>query len=99
MDYLGSAKVLWETIKPEEIVDAEQMCLYELFSLAFTGKTHNDTDNPIIIAIERLWKNEDKGILNNVIKDYREQIYKMTSPQVYFWGEISCAVARRIGDA
>lgn len=38
MDNFGSAKVLWQQVNPKDIIDEAQKCLYEVFSLAFTGK-------------------------------------------------------------
>ena len=44
MDNFGSAKVLWQQVNPEDIKDDSQKCLYEVFSLAFTGKKQCDND-------------------------------------------------------
>ena len=43
MDNFGSAKVLWQEVELNQIIDDAQECLYEVFSLAFKGKTSKRT--------------------------------------------------------
>lgn len=99
MDNLGSAKVLWQEVKSEEIVDLNKKHLYDVFSLAFEGVEHKNIDNTILQAIELFWKNANNEIFNSSIEEYRENIFKTDSPQELFWGEITCAVAKKIGEA
>ena len=98
MDNFGSAKVLWQEVELNQIIDDAQECLYEVFSLAFKGKTSKRTDFAIIHAIELFWENGDKDSLEQVIKEYREEIFKTDSPQTWFWGEIACAVVKIMAD-
>ncbi len=99
MDDFGSAKVLWQQVNPEDIMDAAQKCLYEVFSLVFTGKRHENDDNTIAQAIELFWESADKNAFDEVISEYREDIFKTYSPQNWFWGEVVCAVSKLIGKA
>lgn len=99
MDNFGSAKVLWQQVNPKDIIDEAQKCLYEVFSLAFTGKIHRDNDNAIVKAIELFWKSADKKAFDEIIGEYRENIFKTNLPQKWFWGEIACAVTKLIGNA
>lgn len=99
MDNFGSAKVLWQQVNPEDIKDDAQKCLYEVFSLAFTGKKQCDNDCAIVKAIELFWKSADKKAFDEIISGYRETIFETNSPQKWFWGEIVCAVSKLIGNA
>ena len=98
MDNFGSAKVLWQEVNPTEITNEAQKCLYELFSLTFTGKKLDGT-NAVVLAIERFWENADKVVFNEIINEYRQSVFETDSPQTWFWGEIVCAVSKIIGDA
>ena len=99
MDSFGSAKVLWQEISPEEITDEAQKCLYEVFSLTFTGKKNDGTNDVIVLAIKRFWENADKDSFNKTINEYRQSVFETDSPQTWFWGEIVCAVSKIIADA
>lgn len=99
MDSFGSAKVLWQEVNPEEITNEAQKCLYEVFSLTFTGKKFDGTNNVIVLAIERFWENADKDAFNKTISEYRRSFFKTDSAQTWFWGEIVCAVSKIIGNA
>ena len=98
MDNFGSAKVLWQKADLNQINDNAQECLYEVFSLAFTGRINRKTDFTLIKAIESFWKNGIRDSLKKAIREYREEILKTDSPQSWFWGEITCAVANIIAD-
>lgn len=97
MNNYGSAKVLWQNVDASQITDDSQKCLFEVFSLAFTGRKKRDTGFEIIQAIELFWRNGDKEELLRSIKEYRENVFSSDSPQTWFWGEITCAVTRIIG--
>ena len=99
MNNFGSAKVLWKEVNINQIVDDSQECLYELFSLAFTGKTMRNSNFTIVQAIVKFWKDGNKNELLQIVKEYREYIYASYSPQTWFWGEIVCAVTKVISNA
>ena len=83
MDNFGSAKVLWQEVNPTEITNEAQKCLYELFSLTFTGKKLDGT-NAVVLAIERFWENADKVAFNEIINEYRQSVFETDSPQTWF---------------
>lgn len=99
MDSFGSAKVLWGSIDSSVIFDEHQRELYELFSLAFAGRADEKHDGVIIQSIRLFWESGDKRKLDNSISEYRETIFKTDSPQVWFWGEITCAIAKIMGNS
>lgn len=94
MDNFGSAKVLWQEVDTDQIIDEAQECLYEVFSLAFIGTTKGNTNSIIAKSIIAFWENSDKGALLQAIKVYREYIFNSHSPQTWFWGEIVCAITK-----
>lgn len=99
MDNFGSAKVLWKSVKLEELTDDFQNCLYDVFSLAFMGKISRNRNSIISHAIILFWKNGDKETLLHTINGFRDNFLEIDSPQTWFWGEITCAVAKLIGDS
>lgn len=99
MDNFGSAKVLWQEVNTDQIMDSAQECLYEVFSLVFSGKIKLNTNFAIVQAIVTFWKDGKKDALLQVIKEYRECIFDSYLPQRWFWGEIVCAVTKVISDA
>lgn len=99
MDNFGSAKVLWQEVNMDQIMDEAQECLYEVFSLAFTGKAKKNTNFAIVQAIVTFWEDGGKDALLQVVKEYRQYIFNSYSPQTWFWGEIVCAVTKVISDA
>ena len=98
MDNYGSSKVLWQEVDASQIIEETQRCLYDVFSLAFTGKMNSNIESTITHAIVLFWGNGDRNALVNAIKKYRESVYNMNSPQALFWGEIVCAVVRIIAN-
>lgn len=99
MDNFGSAKVLWKGVNTDQIMDDAQECLYEVFSLAFTGITKKNTNCVIVQAIVTFWKDGNKDALLQIVNKYRKHIFNSYSPQTWFWGEIVCAVVKVISDA
>lgn len=99
MDNFGSAKVLWQEVNTDQIINEAQECLYEVFALAFTGKIMKNSNFIIVQAIIKFWKDGNKDTLLQVINKYREYIFDSYSPQTYFWGEIVCAVTKVISGA
>ena len=99
MDNFGSAKVLWQEVDTNQIMNDTQECLYEVFSLAFTGKTKKNTKFAIVQAIVKFWGDGNKDGLLRIVNDYREHVFDSDSPQTWFWGEIVCAVTKVISDA
>ena len=98
MDSFGSTKVLWKEVNPEDITDDAQKCLYEVFSLIFTGKKYCENNHAIVQAIELFWENADKDAFVGKINEYRRSVFKTDSPQTWFWGDIVCAVSKIIGN-
>ena len=94
----GSAKVLWEFISEDTIMDKSQACLYDIFSLVFSGKTNRYTEAGLIRALVCFWKNGNRDELNLAIKEYDEQIHSGYSVQGWFFGDITCAVVRIIAE-
>lgn len=99
MDDFGSAKVLWQEANTDQIMDDAQECLYEVFSLAFTGKATKNTGFSIVQAIVTFWEDGNKDTLLQIVNEYRKYIFNSYSPQTWFWGEIVCAVTKVISDA
>ena len=99
MDNLGSSKVMWQEVDSTQIIDEAQECLFEVFSLAFTGKTTRNSNYVIAQAIKRFWEDGNNDSLRQTIEDYRKQVFETASPQTWFWGEIACAVAKTMGNA
>lgn len=94
MDNFGSAKVLWKSINSNDICDEYQKDLYDLFALAFGGRVNEAQENAFIKSIKLFWKSGDKETLDSFISQYREKVFETDSPQVWFWGEINCAIAK-----
>ena len=99
MDNFGSAKVLWKSIKSNDICDEYQKNLYDLFTLAFVGRVNEKQESDLIRSIKLFWKTGDKGTLDNFIIEYRDSIFETDSPQAWFWGEISCAIAKIMSES
>lgn len=99
MDNFGSAKVLWKSIKYDDVKDEYLIILYDVFSLAFTGRTLRNSNSEISHAIKLFWENGDKESFVHTINGFRENIFAIDSPQAWFWGEITCAVAKLMGDS
>jgi superfamily II DNA/RNA helicase len=95
-DNFGSAKVLWTSVNVDAINDVYQKNLYDVFSLAFTGRAHNEQNEMLIQSIVTFWKDGDKKALEKAIAIYRENIFLTDSPQAWFWGEITCAITKII---
>jgi len=99
MDNFGSAKVLWDSIDSSVVFDEYQRDIYELFSLAFAGRVDERQDDAIIQSIRLFWNSGDRRKLDNSISEYRKTVFETDSPQVWFWGEITCAIAKIMGDS
>lgn len=75
MDDFGSAKVLWQEANTDQIMDDAQECLYEVFSLAFTGKATKNTGFSIVQAIVTFWEDGNKDTLLQIVNEYRKYIF------------------------
>ena len=95
----AQSKVLWQEANTDQIMDDAQECLYEVFSLAFTGKATKNTGFSIVQAIVTFWEDGNKDTLLQIVNEYRKYIFNSYSPQTWFWGEIVCAVTKVISDA
>lgn len=99
MDNFGSAKVLWKSIESNNISEEYQKNLFDLFTLAFGGRVNVKQESELISSIKVFWKNGDKELLSNSIIKYRENVFETNSPQIWFWGEITCAIAKIMSDS
>lgn len=98
LDDFGSAKVLWQTIDYESIIDDYQKCLYQLFELAFIGKVHGKKKYKIVKVLEEFLKLRNRDVLSQAVGEFRDAYLATSSPQVWFWAEIICAVEKIISE-
>lgn len=99
MNNFGSSKVLWNSINPNDIDDEYQKDLYDLFKIAFDGRTDAKQEDAIAQSIKEFWKSGDKETLENYLRGYRQNILTTDSPQAWFWGEITCAIAKIMSES
>lgn len=96
MSDLGSAKVLWNSVKKDSINNEYQNSLYNVLALAFKGRMPNASNIGLAESILSYWNDCDEGAFSDYVTTYRNHIYNTESPQSWFWGEIVCAIAKLV---